>query len=99
MPVLGIGKMPLHHAFNNAAKRSVDITGSLVGMFLSAPIMALFATLVYLESPGSVIYRQRRIGLNGRPFFIYKIRSMKQRPPTPRAGPSRTTPAGCGSGR
>jgi exopolysaccharide biosynthesis polyprenyl glycosylphosphotransferase len=77
MPVLGIGKMPLHHAFNNAAKRSVDITGSLVGMFLSAPVMALFATLVYLESPGRVIYRQRRIGLNGRRFFIYKIRSMK----------------------
>ncbi len=77
MPVLGIGKMPLHHAFNNAAKRSVDIVGSLMGMLLFAPLMAVFATLVYLESPGSVIYRQRRIGLNGRPFFIYKIRSMK----------------------
>jgi len=77
MPVLGIGKMPLHHAFNNAAKRAVDIVGSLVGMVLFAPIMATFALLVYLESPGSVIYRQRRIGLNGRPFHILKIRSMK----------------------
>jgi exopolysaccharide biosynthesis polyprenyl glycosylphosphotransferase len=77
MPVLGIGKMPLHHAFNNAAKRTVDIVGSIAGMFLFAPIMAAFAFLVYLESPGSIIYRQRRIGLNGRPFNIYKIRSMK----------------------
>lgn len=77
MPVLGIGKMPLHHAFNNAAKRTVDIVGSILGLFLFAPVMALFATMVYLESPGSVIYRQRRIGLNGRPFYIYKIRSMK----------------------
>lgn len=77
MPVLGIGKMPLHHAFNNAAKRSVDIIGSILGMVLFAPVMAVFATLVYLESPGSVIYRQRRIGLNGRPFEIFKIRSMK----------------------
>lgn len=77
MPVLGIGKMALHHAFNNAAKRTVDIVGSLIGMFLFAPILATFAILVYLESPGSVIYRQRRIGLNGRPFYIYKIRSMK----------------------
>ncbi len=77
MPVLGIGKMPLHHFFNNAAKRSVDIVGSILGMILLAPIMAAFAALVYLESPGSVIYRQRRIGLNGRPFDIYKIRSMK----------------------
>lgn len=77
MPVLGVGKMPLHHAFNNAAKRSVDIIGSVFGMILFAPIMAAFAALVYMESPGSVIYRQRRIGLNGRPFHIYKIRSMK----------------------
>ncbi len=77
MPVLGVGKMPLHHAFNNAAKRSVDIVGSLIGLTLSLPVMAVFGLIVYLESPGSVIYRQRRIGLNGRPFYIYKIRSMK----------------------
>jgi exopolysaccharide biosynthesis polyprenyl glycosylphosphotransferase len=77
MPVLGVGKMPLHHAFNNAAKRTVDIVGSLIGMVVFAPVMAVFALLVYLESPGSVIYRQRRIGLNGRPFDIFKIRSMK----------------------
>jgi exopolysaccharide biosynthesis polyprenyl glycosylphosphotransferase len=77
MPVLGIGKMPLHYAFNNAAKRAIDIVGSIIGMVVFAPVMALFATLVYLESPGSVIYRQRRIGLNGRPFYILKIRSMK----------------------
>lgn len=77
MPVLGVGKMPLHHAFNNTLKRSVDILGSIVGLVLFAPLMAFFALLVYLESPGAVIYRQRRIGLNGRPFFIYKIRSMK----------------------
>ena len=77
LPVLGVGKMPLHHAFNNAAKRTVDIVGAFLGIVAFAPLMAIFAGLVYLESPGRVIYRQRRIGLNGRPFFIYKIRSMK----------------------
>ncbi len=77
LPVLGIGKMPLHHAFNNAAKRTLDIVGAFLGIVVFAPIMAIFAGLVYLESPGRVIYRQRRIGLNGRPFHIYKIRSMK----------------------
>jgi len=77
MPVLGIGKMPLHHAFNNAAKRAVDIVGSIFGMILTAPVVGFFAAMVYMESPGSIIYRQRRIGLNGRPFNIYKIRSMK----------------------
>jgi exopolysaccharide biosynthesis polyprenyl glycosylphosphotransferase len=77
LPVLGIGKMPLHHAFNNAAKRIVDVVGAFLGIVLFAPLMAVFAALVYIESPGRVIYRQRRIGLNGRPFHIYKIRSMK----------------------
>jgi exopolysaccharide biosynthesis polyprenyl glycosylphosphotransferase len=77
MPVLGIGRMPLHHAFNNAAKRTVDIVGSIAGMILFAPVMLAFAAMVYMESPGRIIYRQRRIGLNGRPFYIYKIRSMR----------------------
>ncbi|MGD7651740.1 MAG: sugar transferase [Verrucomicrobiales bacterium] len=77
MPVLGIGKMPLHHAFNNVAKRAVDVIGATLGLILFTPIMAVSALLVYLESPGSVIYRQRRIGLNGKPFDILKIRSMK----------------------
>ncbi len=77
MPVLGVGKLPLHHAFNNLFKRAIDIAGAVVGLVVFAPVMALFSTLVYLESRGSVIYRQRRIGLNGRPFDILKIRSMK----------------------
>lgn len=77
MPVLGVGKLPLHHAFNNCAKRAIDVIGGLVGMIVFAPVMALFSALVYLESPGSVIYRQRRIGLNGASFDILKIRSMK----------------------
>ncbi len=77
MPVLGVGRMPLHHAFNNFLKRAVDIAGSIFGLIVSAPVMAVFALLVYLESPGAVLYRQRRIGLNGKPFYILKIRSMK----------------------
>jgi exopolysaccharide biosynthesis polyprenyl glycosylphosphotransferase len=77
MPVLGIGRLPLHHAFNNAAKRAIDIAGAIVGLLVFGPAIAVFAALVYLESPGPVIYRQRRIGRNGRPFHILKIRSMK----------------------
>lgn len=77
MPVLGVGKLPLHHAFNNAFKRFVDIVGGFFGLLLFAPVMAFFMAWVYIESPGPVIYRQRRIGLNGKPFNILKIRSMK----------------------
>ncbi|MFT4175827.1 MAG: sugar transferase [Luteolibacter sp.] len=77
MPVLGFGKMPLHHTCNHLLKRVIDVIGAAVGLAVFAPVMAVFSLLVYLESPGRVIYRQRRIGLNGKPFDILKIRSMK----------------------
>ncbi|QJE94717.1 sugar transferase [Luteolibacter luteus] len=77
MPVLGIGKLPLHHAFNNALKRGIDVLGALVGLVLFAPVITVFCLAVWMESRGPVFYRQRRIGLNGRPFEIYKIRSMR----------------------
>ncbi|MEK7953717.1 sugar transferase [Luteolibacter soli] len=77
MPVLGIGKLPLHHAFNNALKRGIDIFGAIMGLILFGPVIAVFCTMVRMESRGPVFYRQRRIGLNGRPFNIIKIRSMK----------------------
>ncbi|MCW1913960.1 sugar transferase [Luteolibacter sp. GHJ8] len=77
MPVLGIGKLPLHHAFNNAMKRAIDIVGAIAGLILFAPVITAFCLMVWLESKGPVFYKQRRIGLNGRPFQILKIRSMK----------------------
>ncbi|GAA5483901.1 sugar transferase [Haloferula sargassicola] len=77
VPVLGVGQLPLHHAMNNALKRATDIVGAIFGLMVFTPVMACFAALVYLESRGPVIYRQRRIGLNGKPFDILKIRSMK----------------------
>lgn len=77
MPVLGVGRLPLHYAFNHVSKRMVDILGATIGLILSFPVMVVFAALVFIESPGKVIYRQRRIGMNGKPFDILKIRSMK----------------------
>jgi exopolysaccharide biosynthesis polyprenyl glycosylphosphotransferase len=77
MPVLGVGRLPLHHAFNHYLKRAVDIVGSLVGLALSAPVLAIFGFLVYRESPGPIFYRQIRIGQDGKPFWIYKLRSMR----------------------
>jgi exopolysaccharide biosynthesis polyprenyl glycosylphosphotransferase len=77
MPVLGISYLPFDAPFNAMLKQLVDLAGGIVGFILSAPIIALFGALVYLESPGPIIYRQRRLGQAGRPFWIYKIRSMK----------------------
>jgi exopolysaccharide biosynthesis polyprenyl glycosylphosphotransferase len=58
-------------------KRSIDIIGSLIGLLLSAPVIATFGLLIYLESPGPIFYRQRRGGLGGNLFSIIKLRSMK----------------------
>lgn len=76
-PILGVDHLPLDNSLNVLLKRSLDIFGALIGLVLSAPIIALFSAIVYLESPGSIFYRQRRSGQNGRTFDIIKIRSMK----------------------
>ncbi len=77
MPVLGISYLPFDLPFTAVIKQLIDLVGGIVGFVLSAPIIALFGTLVYLESPGPIIYRQRRLGRDGKPFWILKIRSMK----------------------
>lgn len=77
IPVLGLGKWPLDHAFNRFLKRFEDIVGSVVGLILSAPIIALAAIAIRLESPGPVFYTQERCGERGRRFTIYKLRTMR----------------------
>jgi len=59
-------------------KRAVDVIGALVLLVVSAPVIAVVATMVKLSSPGPVIFRQERAGLGGRPFTIYKFRTMRQ---------------------
>ncbi len=61
---------------SRALKRIMDIFGSLVGIILSSPVMLLTAIAIKLDSPGPVIFKQERVGQNGRHFFMYKFRSM-----------------------
>ena len=77
VPLLGVTELPLDRTLNRVTKRFVDIIGGIVGLLGSLPITALFAFLVYIESPGPVIYRQKRASRSGRLFTIYKIRSMR----------------------
>ncbi|HVU26000.1 MAG TPA: exopolysaccharide biosynthesis polyprenyl glycosylphosphotransferase [Opitutus sp.] len=77
VPVLGVSHLPLDNPFNGIVKQAVDFLGALVGLLLSAPLIGFFGLLVYLESPGPIFYRQRRLGRDGEPFWIYKIRSMR----------------------
>ncbi len=59
-------------------KRVVDVAGSLVLLVVAAPVMALTALAIKLESPGPVLFRQERVGRGGRTFRVLKFRSMRQ---------------------
>src|SRR5580693_2987977 len=60
-------------------RRIVDIVVAGAGLLVSAPVLAVAVIAVRLESPGPVIYRQRRAGLGGRPFDVLKLRTMVDR--------------------
>jgi exopolysaccharide biosynthesis polyprenyl glycosylphosphotransferase len=77
VPLLGVSQLPLDRTLNRVLKRGIDIAGALVGLLISSLIVPWFCMIVYLESPGPVIYRQKRTSRSGRTFFIYKIRSMR----------------------
>jgi lipopolysaccharide/colanic/teichoic acid biosynthesis glycosyltransferase len=57
-------------------RRAVDIAVSALALIVSAPVLALAALAIRLESRGPVIYSQRRAGLNGRAFDVIKLRTM-----------------------
>jgi lipopolysaccharide/colanic/teichoic acid biosynthesis glycosyltransferase len=63
-------------AWSAPMKRGFDILLSVVALVLGAPAAVLAAFAVKLTSPGPVLYRQERIGRNGQPFTIYKLRTM-----------------------
>ena len=58
------------------AKRTLDVAGAVAGLVLFAPILALCAIAVKLTSPGTILFRQRRVGLGGETFEMLKLRTM-----------------------
>jgi lipopolysaccharide/colanic/teichoic acid biosynthesis glycosyltransferase len=57
-------------------RRAVDIAVSATLLAIASPVLAAAVVAIRLESPGSAIYRQRRIGKDGRPFEVIKLRTM-----------------------
>nr|WP_238358065.1 sugar transferase [Cohnella zeiphila] len=64
-------------AFYGAAKRTMDVAGSLCGLIVLSPVFTVVALLIKLDDPKSpVMFSQTRIGKNAKPFRMYKFRSM-----------------------
>jgi exopolysaccharide biosynthesis polyprenyl glycosylphosphotransferase len=61
---------------SSTVKRALDIVGGFVLLVLLSPLLLLIAIAIRSSSHGPVFFRQERLGLNGRPFTIYKFRSM-----------------------
>ena len=81
-PIIEIRHTPLE-GWGRIAKRVFDIIGSTVGIIIFSPLMVVLAILIKLESYGEkrrggpIIYKNERIGSEGRKFFVYKFRYMK----------------------
>jgi exopolysaccharide biosynthesis polyprenyl glycosylphosphotransferase len=62
--------------WRRVAKRTFDLTLAALGTLVTAPILAVAAVAIKVDSPGPVVFRQVRVGRNGRPFRVYKLRTM-----------------------
>lgn len=77
MQLINLRYIPLDHLGNRFIKRGFDIVVSLLAIIITSPIMLLVALGIKLTSKGPLIYHQERIGLNKKPFMMYKFRSMR----------------------
>ena len=75
-PLVQLAGIP-HRGVQAFAKRAFDIVVSIVGLIATAPLLALLAALVRLESPGAPIFRHERIGRDGKRFACLKLRTMR----------------------
>lgn len=64
---------------NDIFKRLIDILFALIGLIIVFPAMIVISIFIYLESPGNVIFRQKRLGQNGKVFLINKFRKFPAR--------------------
>jgi exopolysaccharide biosynthesis polyprenyl glycosylphosphotransferase len=75
IPLIGIKGVSLN-SLQRAITRIVDILVAILLIIIGSPLWLFIALAIRLNSPGEVIYRSTRIGLNGKPFQVYKYRSM-----------------------
>lgn len=77
MPIIQIRHIPLDYVFNKYLKRSLDLILVVPAIIILSPLLILVAIMVKISSPGPIIFKQERVGLNRKVFDMYKFRSMK----------------------
>lgn len=75
MTLLGVRQFGLSRS-SRVVKRASDVVATSIGMIAVAPLMLVIAALIRLDTPGPILYRQTRVGRDGRHFSIFKFRSM-----------------------
>lgn len=75
VPMIGVKEVSIS-GLNQVTKRIIDLVIASLGLVLAAPLMALVALVIKLDSPGPVLFPQERVGKNGQLFTLYKFRSM-----------------------
>ena len=75
IPIININDVPLR-GFNSVLKRVIDAGLSAAGLLVLSPVLGILALLIRLSSPGPAFFRQERMGLDGRSFWVWKFRSM-----------------------
>lgn len=76
IPLLGVKEVSIR-GWNLALKRAIDLFVSAITLLLLSPLIPLIAVMIKLESPGPALFRQMRMGRDGKPFTLYKFRSMR----------------------
>lgn len=75
MPVLTYHTVSLNPV-SKAVKRTMDIAGAVVGIFITLVVGVIIVPLIKLDSPGPIVFKQKRVGRHGRVFDCYKFRTM-----------------------
>ena len=82
IPIINIRYVPLDDNFNKFLKFMSDYVISIIAITITSPVMILTAIAIKLTSPGPIIFKQERMGYNGKIFEMYKFRSMKVQNPS-----------------
>ena len=67
--------------YKNVVKRAIDMLLSFIGMIVLIPIFVIVGIIIFIDDPGPVLFKQKRIGKNKNTFWLHKFRSMKMKTP------------------